>query len=101
DAEAGQQRTEDRPLTEPLHRECGAADADKPARHRELLARPVPAAAIPDTGRRAVRGQIDSICFVHAAAGCKFGCSRPRKCHLMEFPTRDVIAATAAGLPGG
>jgi len=66
-AEAGQERPGQRPTAQRLHRQYAAADTDEPAGEGELLARAVPAAALPDAFGRTMIRQIQSGDFSHAA----------------------------------
>jgi hypothetical protein len=59
-AEAAEQRTHHRLLSKALDRQRAAADADQPARERELLARAVPPTLVPDAGRGAVSREVQS-----------------------------------------
>ena len=73
-AEAGEQRAGDRALTKPLQRQRAAADADQPARHRQLFARAVPPAVAPrrcSAARCVVR--FSSCVSVMPRHACKFG----------------------------
>ena len=75
-------------LTKALQRQRAAADADEPARHRELLARAVPPAAFPDAFRRR-DGLSDSVraCQSCAESMQVWGQVVPLS-ELMGIPTR-------------
>ena len=85
-----EQSSGDRPVSQAVQRQRAAADADEQTRDGEPLARPVPAAAIPDAGRRTMCRQIQSVCFGHGLRRCKFGDMGGPRPVLMGFPTRDV-----------
>ena len=99
--QAGEQRAEDRPLPQPLQRQRAAADADEHARHRQLLARAVPPAPVPDAAGGPMRRQVQSVRVGHARRPMQFLGQIVRAQLLIRIPTPDVLNVTAEdGDPG-
>ena len=60
-ADAGEQAADEPIRRNALNGECGAADAEQPARRREPFARAVPAPAIPDAAGGTMGGEIQFV----------------------------------------
>src|SRR5262249_40988267 len=76
-ADASEHSANDRFLAKALYCERGTADADQPARDRQLLARAVPTATLPHADGSAMCCQVKSVCFVHAITMMQVWGQRP------------------------
>jgi len=89
-ADTGEQRSADAFLPHALQGERGAAESHEPPRQRELAARAIPAASIPDAFRRAMCSQVQSACVRSHAARAMQVRGQVTDELLMGFRTRSV-----------